>query len=71
MKVRELLKLLVDQDMDAEIQCINVNDARDEFSEDIDAAKADITSVGEVDEGTVFIYYIGEMPKNMEEDDLQ
>lgn len=68
MLVRELIRHLLEMPMDSEIQCININDARDEFS-DTSEIVADITSVGEFDDNLSAIYYIGDKRPSEDDDD--
>lgn len=67
MQVKEMLKLLIDMPMDAQISCININDARDELEDQ--SGFADVTSIVEVDDGQVGLYYIGDKPPIEEEED--
>ena len=65
MKVRALITLLLNNDLDAEAICLNINDPHDEFAAVTDKTTA-VTAVVELDEG-VALYYIGDKPKSDED----
>lgn len=59
MRVRSLIKLLMDCEMDAEVVAVNKNDTGDEFMNPSDVAKL-VTDAMNLDDGSVVIYFAGE-----------
>jgi len=70
MKVRELMRHLLELDPENEVRCINRNDQRNEFDDSLETSVGDdITSVVELSDGTA-IYYVGARIGADDEDDL-
>jgi hypothetical protein len=67
MKVRELIRHLLEADLDSDVSAINVNDPTDEFTSTSDIA-SDVTSVVDLD-GMVAVYYIGDRPRPVDDDE--
>ncbi len=61
MRVKNLIKLLLDLPMEADVLVVNKNEPSDEFMNPMDVGKL-VTDAMELDDGTVCIYYAGDMP---------
>jgi len=61
MRVKNLVKLLLDLPMDAEVIVVNKNAADDEFMDPASVGKL-VTDAIELDDGSACIYYAGDTP---------
>lgn len=69
MKVRELIRHLLEvENIDGEIRAINVNDPQDEFMGAGESPGAPLTSVVDVGDGLVAVYYIGPKPRVVDDE---
>jgi hypothetical protein len=59
MRVRSLIKLLMDCEMDAAVVAVNQNGTGDEFMDPTNVAKL-VTDAMNLDDGSVVIYFAGE-----------
>lgn len=62
MRVKNLIKLLLDLDMEADVIVVNKNDNADEFMNPQDVGKL-VTDALALDDGAVVIYYAGDTPE--------
>jgi hypothetical protein len=61
MRVKNLIKLLLDLPMDADVIVVNKNDNQDEFMNPGSVGKL-VTDAIQLDDGSCCIYYAGDVP---------